>query len=251
MEKEVEVLEEKPTSKKKNTKFIVIIVLLVLVILGLVIYIGIDKGVIFSNTNNNQISKEEKDKTTNETEKNTSSNEEDLTPVEEVKSNSVIPFDSTKVLNSSEKNYTLSCQGRAGIWITVDATQQQITFSFTPTKVVEEYPLNWTSTKNDVASNPIKFDKKIVDVYFGGMGQSNTGDTLFILLEDGTVEYIPIVHMFNHVQGAVVSYGQLAGITDVTKFVTASTTGGVTTLAIKSDGTFYDLSQVLSATGNY
>ena len=65
---------------------------------------------------------------------------------------------------------------------------------------------------------------------------------MFILLEDGSVEYIPIVQMFNNVQGEVVSYGKINGVSDVIKFALASTSdGGVTTLAIKKDGTFYDL----------
>ena len=61
-----------------------------------------------------------------------------------------------------------------------------------------------------------------------------SGDTVFILLEDGTVEYIPIVHMFNNVQGAVSSYVKINGVSDVVKFTLASTSDGdVTTLAIK------------------
>ena len=102
-----------------------------------------------------------------------------------------------------------------------------------------------------MSSSTITFDKKIIDIFFGSMGQSSTGDTLFILLEDGTVEYIPIVHMFNHAQAAPISYGKINGVTDVTKFVLSSTTGGVTTLAVKSDGSFYDMWYALKDTGNY
>lgn len=100
-------------------------------------------------------------------------------------------------------------------------------------------------------SDVIKFDKRIIDVFFGGMGQSSSGDTLFILLEDGTVEYIPIVYMFNHSQGAPKSYGKIDGVMDVTKFVLTNTPGRMTTLAIRSDGSFYDMWYVLKDTGNY
>ena len=166
--------------------------------------------------------------------------------------NSIILFDGSKSINNSKKTYTLNCQGNGGIWIKIDSTQKVLTFSFTPTKVVEYYSLNWTSNKDSVVNSKINFDKKIMDVFFGGMGQSKSGDTLFILLEDGTVEYIPIVHMFNHVQGDVVSYGKINGINNVLKFTLASTSGGdVTTLAIKRDGTFYDLWYSLKGTGNY
>ena len=110
------------------------------------------------------------------------------TPGEKETANTIIPFNASKSLNSSSKDYVLACQGNAGIYVTVDSTQQKLTFSFTPARVVEFYPLNWTSTGTDMSSDVIKFDKKIIDVFFGGMGQSASGDTLFILLEDGTVE---------------------------------------------------------------
>lgn len=166
--------------------------------------------------------------------------------------NSVITFDSSKSINSNEKNYTLSCQGRAGIWIVVDSTQKTLEFDFAPETVAEFYHLTLASTKSDRQSLNINFEKKIVDVFFGGMGQSITGDTVFILLEDGTVEYIPIVHMFNHLQDTTpASYGKVNGISGVAKFILASTSDGVTTLAMKNDGTFYDLERVLENTENY
>lgn len=178
-------------------------------------------------------------------------NQDTKTNTQENKENSLITFDGSKSVNSSEKNYTLSCQGNAGIWITVDSTQKVLTFSFTPSKVIEFYSLTWKSTRNDMIDSKINFDKKIVDIFFGEMGQDSSGDTLFILLEDGTVEYIPVVHMFNHVQAEVVSYGKIINISDVIKFTLSSTSNGVTTLAIKSDGSFYDLWYNLKDTGNY
>lgn len=165
--------------------------------------------------------------------------------------NTKITFDGSKSINSNEKKYTLSCQGNAGIWITVDSTQKSLTFSFTPSKVVEFYSLDWKSNKTDMTTSKIDFDKKIVDVFFGGMGQDSSGDTLFILLEDSTVEYIPIVHMFNNTQAEVTSYGKINGVNDVIKFTLSSTPNGVTTLGIKNDGTFYDLWYNLKDTGNY
>lgn len=230
---------------KSNVALIVIIVILLIAVVGLCSCIFLNKDnskVIDYNTENN---------TTNSKNENVQQNDNTDTDITETKTNSVIIFDGSKSINSNEKNYTLSCQGNAGIWITVDSTQKVLTFSYTPTRVIEFYPLTWTSTRNDMASSKINFDKKIVDVFFGEMGQSSSGDTLFILLEDGTVEYIPIVHMFNHVQAEVVSYGKINGVSDVTKFTLSSTSGGVTTLAIKNDGTFYDLWYALKDTGNY
>ena len=238
-------MEEKKNKSKSNTVLVVIIFILLIAVIGLCSYI-------FLNKDNLNISKyvtgNNSTKTKNE---NIEKDNETKTETQETKINSLIPFDGSKSINSNEKHYTLSCQGNAGIWLTVDSTQKILTFSFTPTKVVEFYPLTWTSTRNDMSNNNINFEKKIVDVFFGGMGQSTSGDTVFILLEDGTVEYIPIVHMFNHVQGAPVSYGKINGVSDVAKFTLSSTSGGVTTLAIKNDGTFYDLWYALKDTGNY
>lgn len=235
-------MEEVKNKSKNNVVLIVIIVILLIAVLGLggYIFLNKDKYVIRSNNNNTNAKSESSQKNT-----------ETTTNTQGSKTNSTITFDGLKSINSSDKSYTLSCQGNAGIWITVDATQKVLTFSFTPKKVVEFYPLTWKSTRSDMSSSNINFEKKIVDVFFGGMGQSSSGDTLFILLEDGTVEYIPIVHMFNHVQGAPVSYGKINGVSDVAKFTLSSTSGSVTTLAIKNDGTFYDLWYTLKDTGNY
>ena len=252
-------VEENKVKGKNNMVLIVVIVILLVAVLGLGSYVLLNrdnssstKYVTGSNNTDakNENSQKDSDKNANtNTDKNANTNTE--TNTQQTNTNSTIIFDASKSVNSSEKNYTLSCQGNAGIWVTVDSTQKTLNFSYTPTKVVEFYPLTWTSTRNDVISSDINFSKKIVDVFFGGMGQSSSGDTLFILLEDGTVEYIPIVHMLNHVQAAVVSYGEINGVNDVAKFTLASTTGGVTTLAIKNDGSFYDLWYALKDTGNY
>lgn len=230
---------------KNNVVLIVIIIILLIAVIGLGGYIILNKdnsqSLDYNIENNTTNSKNVNEQPTDKTETNTT----------ETETNSVIIFDGSKAINSNEKNYTLACEGNAGIWITVDSTQKVLTFSFTPTRVVEFYSLTWTSTRNDRTSSKLNFDKKIVDVFFGEMGQSSSGDTLFILLEDGTVEYIPIVHMFNNVQAEVVSYGKIDGISDINKFTLSSTSDGVTTLAIKKDGTFYDLWYSLKDTGNY
>ena len=231
---------------KNNLVLISIIIILLIIVIGLC-------GYIFLNNDNSDGTGSENIKendTTNKENENIQSNDT-TTNTTDNKISSVITFDGSKSINSNIKNYTLSCQGNAGIWVTVDSTQKKLTFSYTPTHVVEFYPLNWTSDRFDMEKSDINFDKKIVDVFFGIMGQDSTLDTLFILLEDGTVEYIPIVHMFNNAQGAVISYGKINGINNVVKFTLSDTSNGVTTLAIKSDGSFYDLWYALKDSGKY
>ena len=262
-------MEEKKVTKISLSTYLLVIAIFAIVVMGALIYklnndkntetkkstelqsqVGSLSGTVntlqnkidnISNIAKNEVVKENPNAKNNEIKSNTQENN----------GNSLITFDSSKSTNSNEKNYTLACQGNAGIWITVDSTQKVLTFNFTPTKVIEFYPLTWKSTRNDMISSKINFDKKIVDVFFGEMGQDSSGDTVFILLEDGTVEYIPIVHMFNHVQAEVVSYGKISNISDVRKFTLSNTSNGVTTLAIKNDGTFYDLWYNLKDTGNY
>lgn len=234
---------EDEKKKKSNKVLIILIILLVIICLGMGVYIFISKDNNKSNnySKSNNTSSIENNNVQDKTNKSTNTDNS--------VQNNVIIFDGSKSLNSSEKDYTLSCQGNAGIWI--NATQKELTFSFTPSKASQFYLLSWTSSNNNVSSSTIKFDKRIIDIFFGSMGQSSSGDTLFILLEDGTVEYIPIVHMFNHAQDTPISYGKINGVADVTKFVLSSTANGVTTLAIKSDGSFYDMWYALKDTGNY
>ena len=165
--------------KSKNVVLIVIIVILLIAVIGLGGYIFVNKDN-FGITNNSveKNSKNAKNQSTEKVKADT----------QEVKTNSTITFDGSKSINSDYKNYTLASQGNASIWVKVDETQKVLTFSFTPTKVVEFYPLTWTSTRTDVSSSNINFEKKIVNIFFGEMGQSSSGDTLFILFEDGTVE---------------------------------------------------------------
>ena len=151
------------SKKKNNVGLLVLVVVLGIACLGMGSYI-------FINKDNKSISSEKTNTNTQNFESNQAQNNSTSNKDENFEQkNSVIVFDGSKSLNSSEKNYTLSCQGNAGIWITVNSNQKELTFSFTPTRVVEFYPLNWTSARIDMSSDVIKFDKKIIDVFFGGM----------------------------------------------------------------------------------
>lgn len=234
-------MEEK--SKKTNTFLVIGIIILLIVVIFLCGYIFLGK------TNEESISGNANNNISNSKNEETKVNSENKETLENT--NGPIIFDGTKAVNSNEKNYTLSCQGNAGIYASVDSSQKVLSFRYKPSKVVEDYSLNWTSNRDDIVSSKINFDKKIVDIFFGGMGQDASHDTLFILLEDGTLEYIPIVHMFNNAQEQVVSYGKVNGVSDIVKLVSSDTSDGVTTLAIKNDGSFYDLWYALENTGNY
>lgn len=232
---------EEVKKKNNNSVLTILVVVLLLVCLTMGVYIFTKKnensgGNNTNNNNNNPTNSEQ-------------SNAKDYANAK------ILVFDGSKSLNT-KRTYRLIDSNAAGVHAIVKPSQNELDFSFVPSRVVSVYALNWASQRNDVVTNTIKFDKKITDIYFGGFGQTADGDTLFILLDDGTVEYIPLVHMFNNAQEHAVSYGKVPGATDVVKFVSAQVSGEkasgyVTTLAIRSDGSFYDMLDALKDSGNY
>ena len=240
-------VEEVKEVKKSSKVSTIIICLLLLVIVGLC-------GYIYMNKDKLSISADAV-KTNEKAEKETEEAKKDETK-DEAQENSacqVVGLDLSKSLNSSIKNYSLSSVGTVNVNAKIDSTQKVLTFGFNPDSVVSTYGLSWKSTKPEgsVYSSKINFDKKIVDLFFGSMGQDVMGDTLFILMEDGTVEYIPLVHMFNHAQDGPISYGKIAGVSNVNHFASADMGYGLTTLAVRNDGSFYDLWYAVKDTGNY
>ena len=232
---------EEVKKKNNNSVLTILVVVLLLVCLTMGVYIFTNKnenngGNNTNNNNNNPTNSEQ-------------SNAKDYANAK------ILVFDGSKSLNT-KRTYGLVDGNAAGVHAIVKPSQNELDFSFVPSRVVSVYALNWASQRNDVVTNTIKFDKKITDIYFGGFGQTADDDTLFILLDDGTVEYIPLVHMFNNAQEHAVSYGKVPGATDVVKFVSAQVSGEkasgyVTTLAIRSDGSFYDMFDALKDSGNY
>ena len=96
----------------------------------------------------------------------------------------------------------------------------------------------------------IKFDKEISDLCISSLGFQAVGyEILLILLKDGTVEFIPLYDAIKN--NNIKSYGKIEGITDIARIGSVefrgSEGGGFgAPCAIKSDGSFYDLSNRLS-----
>lgn len=106
--------------------------------------------------------------------------------------------------------------------------------------------------------NTVKFDKKILQVYIGGWGQNASNEHIFYVMEDGTVEYTPIVKdikenylkednslKFNS-YGAIEKVEDVLYITKATISSTGNSSEGYTTIAVRSDGMYYDLSKSLA-----
>lgn len=98
----------------------------------------------------------------------------------------------------------------------------------------------------------IQFSKQLKDIYIGGFGTDFSNDTILFLMEDGTVEYLPVRNNLQTDPNNLKSYGSLQELTDTVLFYdSAKEVIGSTILAQKSDGTIYDLQPIVSATGNY
>ncbi len=109
-----------------------------------------------------------------------------------------------------------------------------------------------TSGQNEYTIN---FDKKIRNIYIIGYGLDAANETLIYLMEDGTLEYTPIINAVKN--NTIKSYGTINNVKNVVSIYNVrkdykGPVGGSTSyLAQSSDGTLYDLANLLDKTGNY
>ena len=184
------------------------------------------------------------------------SNNEETT--EEDTNASSLDFDTSKVINGNGTQYYLT-NYNGTIDIRLDETRKIATLNYNRKILSETYGLNWDTTGIDeytYEDKQLTFDKNIKDIFYGGIGQDVSGDIILFLMEDGTVEYIPVYQALatSGVDG-LVSYGTLQGVEDVIKFYTAYAMVGLTgnystTLIQTKDGTLYDLAPIINGTNN-
>ena len=95
---------------------------------------------------------------------------------------------------------------------------------------------------------------KIVDVFVSGFGNGMGDETMFFLMDDGTVEYMPIWKAYKAKNYH--SYGKLPNVENVIKFMRGDYWhiphgSYANTFAQRADGKFYSLDAILRSTGNY
>ncbi len=188
-----------------------------------------------------------------ETEKTETNNEENNEAEEEVSDNS-LDFDTSKIVNGNETQYYLT-NYNSTINIRLDETRQIVTLNYNRKILSDTYGLNWDTTGMDeytYEDKQLTFDKNIKDIFYGGVGQDASGDIILFLMDDGTVEYIPVYQALSTsgIDG-LVSYGALQVVEDVIKFYTAYAMVGLTgnystTLIQTEDGTLYDLAPIIN-----
>lgn len=235
-------MDEKKNQKKNNTGFIVTIILLAVVVLGLIVYICYDKELILS-------SRQEVLEKKTKKEEEITSEEKESTQLQNAKK--IIGIDLNKCINSSNYQYTLTDYTLSGLNFSLDPASNTVNLSINWDNITRNWGIsNGTARSNQYTIN--NFSGKVVDIYVNGIGQDATGSVALFLLEDGTVEYIPLYKALE--SNNIKSSGKISGVEDVIKFYSVgarpkgenSVGGFQTILAQKEDGTFYDLYENLA-----
>lgn len=233
-------------NKKSKTGLHVFVgILLGIIICGVVVFATYELGYLTFN------GKEEKVDTENDNATHNDQTEEDAT-------SSSLEFDTSKVVNGNGTQYYLT-NYNSTINIRLDETRQIVTLNYNRKILSDTYGLNWDTTDMDeytYEDKQLNFDKPIKDIFYGGVGQDVSGDIILFLMDDGTVEYIPVYQALSTsgIDG-LVSYGTLQGVENVIKFYTAYAMVGLTgnystTLIQTEDGMLYDLGPIINSTNN-
>ncbi len=240
-------------SNKKGSNIGILICLVI--IIALCGYIAYDKGLFGSS--NNETNTVNKNELSNEKEgKEEQSTEEPSKEVEESSKESYRPsFDLSKCL-TCDSNYNYHLASNSG-----DLAHVQLDDNDHKKVTVTIYYDAIKNTGNEVKTTgskeyTITFTKNVTDIVYSNYGLDITFGTILYLLEDGTVEYTPVLDAA--MKGQIKSYGQVSGLTNIVKFylnASATSKGEVgafdTTLAQSSDGTLYDVMTTLTKTNNY
>lgn len=205
-----------------------LIILLVIIILGMAGYLFYDK-VLYKEEDKKEISdtKEQNIK-------------EEITNDDTYK----MDYDASKALNTTNDIYYPMVYGN-NLTVSYVSDQKELSISYRKNMHSDNYDPNSYDTTNIT----LETDKKVIDICIATFGVMSE-NAILLLMEDGTVEYIPIIKAIHNNDIRV--YGSLEGIENIVKFVsvysgkTGNTPGGdLTVLAQKADGTFYDLGVVV------
>lgn len=223
-------------AKNKNVGLIIIVIILLLACIGMGAFIFINKDKLTAQKN------------TSTTITNDNKNVEDKTTKCDK-----ISYD----LDTDQ--YSLSANS-VGIMVFVDKTRKTARISYNGATVSNAFGLNWvtaTDTSTYELIDTKTFDKKITQVLIDGSGQDASSATILYLMEDGTVEYVPILKDINTNWSQTDntkkfnSYGKLNGVSDIISLIPAEAQGYHTVLARKADGTVINLANTFKATGNF
>ncbi len=229
-------------NKKNNTGFVILITVLVVIVIALIGYIAYDKGVFGKQESTETNDKDVSDGAVIDDKEDTIDDQPSLI------------FDSNNCINGSNDTvYSIgtSSNNSLGIFMTIQNNNKEVVVTINPSRYTIA-GLTGIGIKNYTINN---FSKEIVDVAVGEFGQAAGQEALLYLMEDGTVEYTPLLKSLQENSEQLRSFGAIPEVTGVIKFLYGSESysdgsSGRTTYAQKNDGKFYNLYSILRQTGN-
>ena len=246
---------------EKSKGVVTTIVILVLIILGLIVYICYDKGVIFSKDDTNTT-------TTNNT--NETNNENTMNNNETTNTNEIKDLDLSKSLNTKDITYKNASDQEGNYGLSMKVNNDKTVTLTIDWKIFGKF--STTGSSGEIKDYIVKgFTKNIKSTFIGDLGQSYNGITLFFIMEDGSVEYTKmfkqaennntdgsIYYVLNNTildnneyAGEFISSGTLSGVNGIIKLYNVDTysqnaSGYRTVIGATKDGSFYDLGSIIN-----
>ena len=179
-----------------------------------------------------------------------STNAEECKSEEKIVEKYALPeLDSSNCINGESGN-TYSKRVSAsilGIYITRNDDKKSVTITVNPNDLKQYYNLEWNDDYSSATAT--NFQNEIEEIYVGSLsGQAVGEEVALFLMKDGTVEYIPLYRALKNVD--IRSYGKVSGVSDIVSIssidvVNSEGYGYRSMAAIKSDGSFYDIRNIL------
>lgn len=255
-----EVKEEKIEPKKKKGKVLIIVLIIIILIIGCIVGRYFIKGKDNQNTTKNEVKEESKKETKKEPEEKEEVKEETKQekPLSEYEHNVTADafdnstFDQTKILDAERKGYSYELynkQGLISMAVTVDSQNNKGLITIDWGIYHRQLGNGYQSYSNIQNISVENFKGKVLRGYGGGLGQGVGYELAIFVMEDGTVEYVTTQQIFSALKnesGTINSSGQIPGISGVAYIRGANSnapqsTGSGTLLAIRPDGSFFDL----------
>lgn len=184
-------------------------------------------------------------------EENNSNGENDNHSAEEAK---ILGFGNPEVIGDSYAQYFVNRPGlesaNGSVFSLRFGTNGQTLIRLNWDNINKTYGINHLIEDNKVSEEvEIQTSQKVVDMFTAMFGQSSGYEAVLLLMEDGSVEYIPMAKALR--DGEIKSYGKLEGLSNIAKFYLGSgyapnvVGGGIDTFAQDVDGKIYSLHSMM------
>ena len=162
--------------------------------------------------------------------------------INEEEYNRIFKFsDEINVVNEQDRSYTIKRHSSAPLGVSA-TIENDNTVYISLGKL--ENDMSFAVDQYDYFPRIEFGDRKVQNVYNSGPGGTGYGNFILFLMEDGTVEYMPLAYAIAN--NDFRSYGKIEGAENIVEIVDASVPlYGTTALLIQKDGTAYDIGDQL------